>query len=95
MSLTWLAFPLAAVADEVATQQMVGGIDAVVSACLVVDAKTGKAAQDMLADVVAQRKLDLVSIRKSDAYKAIYNSEANRLLSIPAKERVVACKSAL
>jgi hypothetical protein len=49
----------------------------------------------MLATAVAQRKLDLVSIRKSDAYKAIYNSEANRLLSIPAKERVAACKGAL
>jgi hypothetical protein len=83
-----------AFADD-ATEQMVGGIDAVISACTAAEPKTAKAAQDMLAAAVAQRKLDLPSIRKSDAYKAIYNSEANRLLSIPAKERVAACKSAL
>jgi hypothetical protein len=83
-----------AAADD-ATDQMVGGIDAEISACNTAEPKTAKAAQDMLATAVAQRKLDLVSIRKSDAYKAIYNSEANRLLSIPAKERVAACKGAL
>ena len=88
-----LLAPFAAVADT-ATEQMIGAIDAVVSACAPIDAKSAKTGADLLASTAAERKLDLASIRKSDAYKAIYNSEANRLLSLPTKERLVACKSA-
>jgi hypothetical protein len=48
----------------------------------------------MLQRAVEQRKLDLVAIRKTDAYRNTYNSEVNRLLSLPQRERVTACQTA-
>jgi hypothetical protein len=81
-------------ADDAAAAQMVGGIEAVIAACAPIDPKSGKTGTDLLEGTVAQKKLDLQAIRKSDAYKSVYNSEANRLLSLPLKDRQAACRSA-
>lgn len=91
----WLGLSGAAnAADDAAAAQMIGGIEAVVAACAPIDAKSGKTGIELLDSTVAQKKLDLTAIRKSDAYKAIYNSEVNRLLSLPLKDRQAACKNA-
>jgi hypothetical protein len=84
----------AARAADPAVEQMVGGIEAVVFVCGPIDPKSAKTGQDLLQKTSAERKLDLAAIRGSDAYKAIYNSEVNRLLALPARERAAACRSA-
>jgi hypothetical protein len=75
-------------------EQVVGGIEAIVFVCSPVDAKSAKAGQELLQKTVAQRKLDLAAVRKTDGYKSIYNSEVNRLLALPPGERAATCKSA-
>jgi hypothetical protein len=84
----------AAWSADSADEQMAGAIEAVIFVCAPIDAKSAKTGLDLLATTTAQHKLDLVAVRKSAAYRSIYNSEANRLLSLPAKERLAACKSA-
>ena len=69
-------------------------VEAVVFVCGPVDPKSARAGLDLLENTRSARKLDLPALRKTEAYKAMYNSEANRLLSLPAKERLAACKSA-
>jgi hypothetical protein len=95
----WWSFTTSALAADdpagnAATAQMIGGIEAVVAACSPIDAKSGKTGADLLESTVTRRKVDLALIRKSDAYKAIYNSELNRLLSLPLKDRQAACRTA-
>jgi hypothetical protein len=75
-------------------EQVVGGIEAVVFVCTPIDPKSVKPGQEMLQRAVEQRKLDLVAIRKTDAYRNSYNSEVNRLLSLPQKDRLGACQTA-
>lgn len=75
-------------------EQVVGGIEAVIFVCTPIDAKSVKPGQEMLQRAVEQRKLDLVAIRKTDAYRNTYNSEVNRLLSLPQKDRLGACQTA-
>lgn len=75
-------------------EQVVGGIEAVVFVCTPIDPKSVKPGQEMLQRAVEQRKLDLVAIRKTDAYRNTYNSEVNRLLSLPQKDRLGACQTA-
>lgn len=75
-------------------EQVVGGIEAVVFVCTPIDPKSVKPGQEMLQRAVEQRKLDLVAIRKTDAYRNSYNSEVNRLLSLTQKERLGACQTA-
>jgi hypothetical protein len=79
---------------EVASEQIVGAIEAVVFACGPIDPKSAKAGLELLENMRVARKLDLPTLRKTEAYKAMYNSEANRLLSLSAKDRLAACKSA-
>lgn len=87
------ATPWAAAAGASA-EQVVGGIEAVVFVCTPIDPKSVKPGQEMLQRAVEQRKLDLVAIRKTDAYRNSYNSEVNRLLSLPQKDRLGACQTA-
>lgn len=75
-------------------EQVVGGIEAVLFVCAPLDAKSVKPGQELLQRAVEQRKLDLVAIRKSEAYRAAYNAEANRLLALPQRERISACQTA-
>ena len=75
-------------------EQVVAGIDAVVFACTPIDAKSAKAAADLLERARVQHKLDLALIRSTDSYKVTYNAELNRLLALPAKERLAACQNA-
>lgn len=75
-------------------EQVVGGIEAVVFVCTPIDPKSVKPGQEMLQRAVEQRKLDLVAIRNTDAYRVAYNSEVNRLLSLTQKERLGACQTA-
>ena len=84
---------MAAPAADAPVEQVVGGIEAVVFVCLPIDAKTGKTGQEILQRAAAQRQLDLAAIRKTEPYRAVYNSEVNRLLSLPAKERLAACQN--
>jgi hypothetical protein len=79
---------------EVASEQIVGAIEAVVFACGPIDPKSAKAGLELLENTRVARKLDLPTLRKTEAYRAMYNSEANRLLSLSAKDRLAACKSA-
>lgn len=79
---------------DTASEQIVGAIEAVVFVCGPIDPKSAKAGLELLENTRVARKLDLPALRKTDAYKAMYNSEANRLLSLPAKDRLAACKSA-
>lgn len=81
-------------AADTASEQIVGAIEAVVFVCGPIDPKSAKAGLELLENTRVARKLDLPSLRKTEAYKAMYNSEANRLLSLPAKERMAACKNA-
>lgn len=87
------AAPWASAAGATA-EQVVGGIEAVVFVCTPIDPKSVKPGQEMLQRAVEQRKLDLVAIRKTDAYRNSYNSEVNRLLSLPQKDRLGACQTA-
>jgi hypothetical protein len=75
-------------------EQIVGGIEAMVFVCLPIDAKSVKPGQEILQRAVEQRKLDLPAIRKTEAYRNTYNSEVNRMLSLPQRERVAACQTA-
>ncbi len=75
-------------------EQVVGGIEAVLFVCAPLDAKSVKPGQEMLQRAVEQRKLDLPAIRKTEAYRAAYNAEANRLLALPQRERITACQTA-
>jgi hypothetical protein len=75
-------------------EQVVAGIDAVVYACTPIDARSAKAAADLLERARVQHKLDLVALRTSAGYRSTYNAEVNRLLALPAKERLAACQNA-
>jgi hypothetical protein len=75
-------------------EQIVGGIEAMVFVCTPIDAKSVKPGQEILQRAVEQRKLDLPAIRKTEAYRNTYNSEVNRLLSLPQRDRVSACQTA-
>ena len=50
--------------------------------------------REILQRAVEQRKLDLPAIRKTEAYRNTYNSEVNRMLSLPQRERLTACQTA-
>jgi hypothetical protein len=84
---------LPAHADD-AVEQMVAGIDAVLYVCTPVDPKSMKPGQDMLVQLAAKTKSDLSAVRKSDGYRATYNSELNRMLSMPAKDKLATCQRA-
>ena len=75
-------------------EQIVGGIEAMVFVCTPIDAKSVKPGQEILQRAVEQRKLDLPAIRKTEAYRNTYNSEVNRMLSLPQRERLTACQTA-
>jgi hypothetical protein len=75
-------------------EQVVGGIEAVLFVCTPLDGKSVKPGQELLQRAVEQRKLDLVAIRKTEAYRSTYNSEVNRLLALPQRERITACQTA-
>jgi len=89
-----VAFTVAALAAEPPIEQIVGGIDAIVLVCSPIDAKSAKTGTDLLQKTSAERKLDLPAVRKTEGYKAIYNSEVNRLLALPPRERGAACRIA-
>ena len=89
-----LATPAAPARAAASTEQVVGGIEAVLFVCAPLDAKSVKPGQELLQRAVEQRKLDLVAIRKTDAYRAAYTAEANRLLALPQRERITACQTA-
>ena len=79
---------------DTASEQIVGAIEAVVFACRPIDPRSARVGLELLENTRVARQLDLPALRKTEAYKAMYNSEANRLLSLTAKERLAACKSA-
>lgn len=79
---------------DTSSEQIVGAIEAVVFACGRIDPKSAKTGLRMLEDTRVARKLDLPTLRKTEGYKSMYNSEANRLLSLSAKDRLAACKNA-
>ncbi len=88
------ALSVASLAAGSSAEQIVGGIEAMVFVCLPIDAKSVKPGQEILQRAVEQRKLDLPAIRKTEAYRNTYNSEVNRMLSLPQRERVTACQTA-
>ncbi len=79
---------------DTASEQIVGAIEAVVFACGPIDPRSARVGLELLENTRVARKLDLPALRKTEAYQSMYNSEANRLLSLSAKERLAACKSA-
>ena len=83
-----------ALAADPPIEQVVGGIEAVVFVCTPIEPKSAKTGAELLQKTSAERKLDLAAVRKTDGYKAIYNSEVNRLLALPARERSAACRNA-
>lgn len=89
-----LALILGGVARAAPVEQVVGGIDAVVFVCTPIDPKSAKTGLELLEKARVQRKLDLSAIRTTADYKSTYNSEVNRLLALPAKERLTACQTA-
>lgn len=89
-----LACALPAGASAAGAEQVVGGIDAVVFVCTPLDAKSVRPGLDMLQRAAEQRKLDLPAIRQTEAYRTTYNAEVNRMLSLPAKDRLAACQQA-
>jgi hypothetical protein len=89
-----VALVLGGVARAAPVEQVVGGIDAVVFVCTPIDPKSAKTGLEFLEKARVQRKLDLAVIRASEGYKSTYNSEVNRLLALPAKERLTACQTA-
>lgn len=91
LALTAMALPVSAAGNA---EQVVGGIDAVLFVCAPIDAKSVKPGQELLQRAVEQRKLDLVAIRRSEAYRSTYNAEVNRLLALPQRERLAACQTA-
>lgn len=93
-ALSLLATSASPVRAGASAEQVVGGIEAVLFVCTPIDAKSVKPGQELLARAVEQRKLDLPAIRKSDAYRTAYNSEVNRLLAMPQRDRLSACQTA-
>jgi hypothetical protein len=87
-----LAVPCLAAGSS--AEQIVGGIEAMVFVCLPIDAKSVRPGQEILQRAVAQHKLDLPAIRRTEAYRNTYNSEVNRMLSLSQRERVTACQTA-
>jgi hypothetical protein len=87
-----LAVPWAAAGGS--AEQIVGGIEAMLFVCTPIDAKSVKPGLEILQRAVEQRKLDLPAIRKTEAYRTTYNSEVNRMLSLPQRERTTACQTA-
>jgi|SRR5689334_4402776 len=83
-----------ALAADAPIEQIVGGIEAIVFVCTPIEPKSAKAGSELLNKTSAEHKLDLAAVRKTEGYKAIYNSEVNRLLALPARERSAACRSA-
>ena len=83
-----------ALAADPPIEQIVGGIEAVVFVCTPIEPKSAKTGAELLRRTSTERKLDLAAVRKTDGYKAIYNSEVNRLLALPARERSAACRNA-
>ena len=79
-------------AADTASKQIVGAIEAVVFVCGPIDPRSAKVGLVLLENTRVARKLDLPALRKSEAYRSMYNSEANRLLSRSTKERLAACK---
>jgi hypothetical protein len=95
----WLAALAAALgapalAADPPIEQVVGGIEAIVFVCAPIEPKSAKTGTELLQKTSTERKLDLPALRKTDGYKAIYNSEVNRLLALPARERSAACRNA-
>lgn len=95
----WLAVlavaPVApALAADPPIEQVIGGIEAIVFVCTPIEPKSAKAGTELLQKTSAQHKLDLAAVRKTGGYQAIYNSEVNRLLALPARERGAACRNA-
>jgi hypothetical protein len=84
----------AAFAADPPIEQIVGGIEAIVFVCTPIEPKSAKTGTELLQKTSAERKLDLAAVRKTEGYKAIYNSEVNRLLALPARERSAACRNA-
>ncbi len=89
-----LSGALPAGAAAAGAEQVVGGIDAVVFVCTPLDAKSVRPGLEMLQRAAEQRKLDLPAIRQTEAYRTTYNAEVNRMLSLPAKDRLAACQRA-
>lgn len=89
-----VALILGGVARAAPVEQVVGGIEAMVFVCTPIDLKSAKTGLELLEKARVQRKLDLTVIRASEGYKSIYNSEVNRLLALPAKDRLAACQTA-
>jgi hypothetical protein len=90
-----LSAPPSVRAADVQTEQLIGGIEALLFVCSPIDPKSAKAAQEMLDRTVAQHKVNLVAIRKTDGYQSIYNPEVNRMLALPKPSRLATCQSAL
>lgn len=88
------ALAVSRVAAGGSAEQIVGGIEAMLFVCTPIDAKSVKPGQEILQRAVEQRKLDLPAIRKTEAYRTTYNSEVNRMLSLPQRDRVTACQTA-
>jgi hypothetical protein len=83
----------AAVAQNGPPEALLGGVDAVLSVCGPLDAKTSKDGIEMQTRLLQQYKLDLVTVRKSAAYISAYNAEVNRLLLLPPARKLDACKN--
>lgn len=81
-------------AAETPPAQIVGGIEGVVFVCTPIDRKSVQPGLDLLQRAAAQRNLDLPALRRTEDYKLAYNSEVNRLLSLPQRERLCACQHA-
>lgn len=94
LACTLLVTPAHPARAAASAEQVVGSIEAVLFVCAPLDAKSVKPGQELLQRAVEQRKLDLVAIRKTEAYRVAYNAEANRLLALPQRERVTACQTA-
>ena len=79
---------------DTAPEQIVGAIEALVFVCRPIDPRSAKVGPVLLENTRVARKLDLPALRQSEACWLMYNSEANRLLSLSTKGRPAACKSA-
>jgi hypothetical protein len=88
------ALAASALAADPPIEQIVGGIEAIVFVCTPIEPKSAKTGTELLQKTITERKLDLAALRKTDGYKSIYNSEVNRLLALPARERSAACRNA-
>lgn len=81
-------------AQAAPVEQVVGGIDAMVFVCTPIDPNSARTGLELLERARAQRNLDLRAIRATESYRGIYNTEVNRLLALPPKDRLAACQSA-